>query len=117
MGSWAEFRCQGLFYLVSYKVIYAIYPFYLFFKDFCSGLLKKRVSLKAITRRSRSDEYKSELVQSFRRDCLNEFEGESPRLVPVVDTVMNLREVVTAHTIMEQNKNTGKIVLTTSGIE
>ena len=42
-----------------------------------SGLLKKRASLKATTLRSRSDEYKSELVQSFSRDCLQHFEVRS----------------------------------------
>ena len=42
------------------------------------------------------------------------FQGPAPSLAPVVDRVMNIKEVVTAHTLMEHNKNTGKIVLTMS---
>jgi len=76
------------------------------------GLLRKRGALKATTLRSRSDEYKTELVENFTKDCLKHFEGPAPSLVPVVDRVMNIKQVATAHTLMEQNKNTGKIVLT-----
>ena len=91
------------------------------------GLLRKRGNLKATTLRSRSDQYKTELVKNFSKDCLKNFEvslfrhercynspfqGPDPSLAPVVDRVMNIKEVVTAHTLMEQNKNTGKIVLT-----
>ena len=40
------------------------------------------------------------------------FQGECPALVPVVDTVVSMGDVVKAHTIMESSKNTGKIVMT-----
>ena len=43
---------------------------------------------------------------------ISTLQGPAPSLVPVVDRVMNIKQVATAHTLMEQNKNTGKIVLT-----
>merc|ERR1711952_323242 len=72
-----------------------------------AALLRRRGSLRATTLRARSDEYKAQLVASFSRDILPHFSGLAPRLVPVVDTVLGIRDVVTAHTRMEQNQNIG----------
>merc|ERR1711952_10874 len=72
-----------------------------------AALLRTRGSLRATTLRARSDEYKAQLVAGFSRDILPHFSGLAPRLVPVVDTVLGIRDVVTAHTRMEQNQNIG----------
>eukprot|EP00090_Calanus_glacialis_P045676 TRINITY_DN8644_c0_g1_i1.p1 TRINITY_DN8644_c0_g1~~TRINITY_DN8644_c0_g1_i1.p1 ORF type:complete len:330 (-),score=102.51 TRINITY_DN8644_c0_g1_i1:51-1040(-) len=76
------------------------------------GLLRKRGSLLATTLRSRSREYKAELVKRFREECLEGFEGKAPLLKPIVDSVMEVSEIAAAHQKMEENKNNGKIVLT-----
>ena len=76
------------------------------------GLLRKRGSLLATTLRSRSTEYKAELVRRFREECLAGFEGKEPLLKPIVDSVMDVSEIAAAHQKMEENKNNGKIVLT-----
>ena len=48
---------------------------------FLQALLKKRVTIKATTLRSRSDDYKTELVNNFRRDCLPHFKVENDILL------------------------------------
>ena len=82
-----------------------------------AALLRRRGSLRATTLRARSDEYKAQLVAGFSRDILPHFSGLAPRLVPVVDTVLGIRDVVTAHTRMEQNQNIGKIIMTLDDLE
>ena len=77
-----------------------------------AALLRRRGSLRATTLRARSDEYKAQLVAGFSRDILPHFSGAAPRLVPVVDTVLGIRDMVTAHTRMEHNQNIGKIIMT-----
>jgi len=77
-----------------------------------AGVLRKRVSLKGTTLRARTYEYKAELVKNFRKDCLKHFNKSSvTKLKPVMDTVLNIEDVVKAHRLMEENKNTGKIVM------
>jgi tumor protein p53-inducible protein 3 len=79
------------------------------------GLLRKRGSLLATTIRSRSREYKADVIRRFRDECLAGFigfEGEKPLLKPIVDCVMDVSEIKAAHEKMEENKNNGKIVLT-----
>ena len=78
------------------------------------GLLRKRGSLLATTIRSRSREYKADVIRRFRDECLAGFigfEGEKPLLKPIVDCVMDVSEIIAAHEKMEENKNNGKIVL------
>jgi len=75
------------------------------------GLLRKRGALLSTTLRTRTDQYKGELVRQFQEKCLKHFEGDSPKLKPVVDCVMNMNQIVAAHTRMEENKNIGKIIL------
>jgi putative PIG3 family NAD(P)H quinone oxidoreductase len=72
-------------------------------------LMAKRVQLLATTLRSRSLAYKVELTQEFAADVLPRFvDGD---LRPVIDSVMDWREVGVAHRRMESNENAGKIVL------
>ena len=77
-----------------------------------AGMLRKRGSLLATTLRSRSTGYKAELVKRFREECLAGFDGKDAPLKPIVDSVMDISEIVQAHQKMEENKNNGKIVLT-----
>ena len=77
-----------------------------------AGLLRKRGSLLASTLRSRTREYKADLVRQFREKCLDGFGGNNPLLKPIVDCVMDVKEITAAHQKMEENRNNGKIVLT-----
>ena len=58
-------------------------------------LILKRGSILMSTLRSRGDEYKSELVRRFTKDCIPAF--EDGRLKPIVDSVFKLSEVKKAH--------------------
>lgn len=98
-------------------------------------LLRKRITLTATTLRSRSVEYKGELVASFARDVLpalaaacrtgltgshtgsaSDADAEGVCLQPIVDSVYSLSEAQQAHNRMETNANIGKILLqVTSG--
>jgi len=72
-------------------------------------ILNKRLSLTGTTLRSRSLDYKSKLLASFRSECETALSyGE---LRPIVDSVFDLNEVGAAHTLMESNRNFGKIVI------
>ncbi|KAM9315803.1 quinone oxidoreductase PIG3 [Gastrophryne carolinensis] len=80
--------------------------------DFLSKLLWKRGSLMGSMLRSRSSKYKAELVEAFTEQALPYFTpGGSTRLQPIVDSVYLLEKIPDAHQRMEENKNSGKIVL------
>nr|DBA25715.1 TPA: hypothetical protein GDO54_010073 [Pyxicephalus adspersus] len=80
--------------------------------DFLTLLLRKRGSLLASTLRSRSHEYKEELVKAFTEQVLPYFSpGGSIQLRPIVDSVFPFDQIADAHRRMEANKNMGKIVL------
>lgn len=72
-------------------------------------LLAKRIKLTATTLRSRSDEYKSELVKDFSNKILDHFKNGD--LKPVLDSTFSINELPAAHEKMEANQNMGKIVL------
>jgi len=72
-------------------------------------LLGKRGKLMASTLRTRSLEYKGELVSAFAAACIEKF--ESKQLHPIIDSIMTLDDVVAAHTRMESNLNKGKIIM------
>lgn len=76
-----------------------------------AALLRKRGSILATTLRSRTDQYKGELVSRFTKTCLQGFEGENPVLKPIVDSVFDAEDIKDAHQKMEDNKNNGKIVI------
>jgi NADPH:quinone reductase len=71
-------------------------------------MLAKRATLKASTLRSRSIDYKSQLIAAFHQDCLAHF--VSGRLRAVVDKIYPARAISEAHLRMEANDNAGKLV-------
>ena len=72
-------------------------------------LLMKRIQLMGTTLRARDLEYKSQLCHDFTQRFLPLF--ETGELKPVIDQVIDWKEVKTAHAYMEANKNLGKIVM------
>ncbi|CAC5395768.1 TP53I3 [Mytilus coruscus] len=77
--------------------------------DLLSKLLRKRITITGTTLRVRPIEYKESLVQNFTQNALPYF--ESGRLKPIIDKIFPLEQIGNAHQLMEENKNTGKIVL------
>eukprot|EP00297_Palpitomonas_bilix_P009730 CAMPEP_0113881864 /NCGR_PEP_ID=MMETSP0780_2-20120614/8621_1 /TAXON_ID=652834 /ORGANISM="Palpitomonas bilix" /LENGTH=338 /DNA_ID=CAMNT_0000868785 /DNA_START=132 /DNA_END=1148 /DNA_ORIENTATION=- /assembly_acc=CAM_ASM_000599 len=75
-----------------------------------SAILRKRIQITGTTLRSRTNEYKSDLVHDFSKLVLPGF--ESVELKPIIDRVMSIEEIAEAHRYMAQNANKGKIVLT-----
>ena len=92
-------------------------------------LLRKRATLKPSTLRARSNEvifcylaksshsitfvflqYKSELVASFTRDVMPHFESKQLQIV-IHKVFSSLESIGDAHRMMEENANTGKVVL------
>jgi len=71
-------------------------------------ILYKRLTIQGTTLRSRSEEYKINLTQSFVRFT----EGKlGTSLKPVISKVFNWEDVAEAHQFMEKDQNIGKIVL------
>lgn len=77
------------------------------------NILSKRLTITGSALRSRTREYQIKLTKEFAGFALEKF--ESGILKPVVDKVFDMSEVSLAHKYMEENKNTGKIVLKISG--
>lgn len=75
-------------------------------------LLYKRANLLFTTMRSRTDEYKAQLVRDFSAQCLTHFETGTYK--PILYRTFSMEEVQAAHILMESNLNIGKIVLTIS---
>jgi putative PIG3 family NAD(P)H quinone oxidoreductase len=73
-------------------------------------ILRKRIQVNGTTLRARSPDYKIRLTRAFAESGLDEL--AAGRLKPVIDTVFSWTRVADAHTRMEANLNTGKIVLT-----
>jgi len=73
-------------------------------------VLRKRLSIMGSTLRNRSEEYKIELTQGFASQTLSFF--KDGKLKPVIDSTFDWSETEKAHQRMQNNKNTGKIVLT-----
>jgi putative PIG3 family NAD(P)H quinone oxidoreductase len=73
-------------------------------------ILRKRLQLTGTTLRSRSKEYKYQLVAEFRERIWPAFADRSVRAL--VDTIYDWEGVADAHKYMEANANVGKIVLT-----
>lgn len=73
-------------------------------------ILRKRLSIMGSTLRNRSLDYKIELTQDFASKTLSFFADR--KLKPVIDSVFDWTDVEDAHQRMQNNKNTGKIVLT-----
>jgi len=73
-------------------------------------VLRKRLHLMGTVLRSRNQEEKAEVTRSFQESRLHLFENGT--LAPVIDTVFPIEEISQAHSLMEQNRNFGKIILT-----
>lgn len=73
-------------------------------------ILRKRLLIKGSTLRNRSLDYKIDLTKDFASKTLSLFEDGV--LKPIVDSVFDWEDVEQAHQRMQNNKNTGKIVLT-----
>jgi tumor protein p53-inducible protein 3 len=73
-------------------------------------ILRKRLSIKGSTLRNRSDSYKKELTADFFNQTGSMF--KKGKIKPVIDSIRNWEDVEDAHKHMENNKNTGKIILT-----
>ena len=73
------------------------------------ALMLKRIKVIATTLRARSDDYKIKLTKDFSEFSLSRF--NDGRLKPLIDRIYPWEEVGEAHLYMEENRNTGKIVL------
>ena len=74
-------------------------------------LLNKRASIEFTMLRTRTDEYKAELVAEMRRKGVFEKFG-SGVLRPILHRVMHWAEVQEAHRVLGANEAVGKVVLT-----
>jgi tumor protein p53-inducible protein 3 len=75
-------------------------------------LLSRRLQIIGTALRSKSSQDKIRLNDQFADFALPRF--ADGRLKPIIDSVWDLDEVNEAHEYMEQNKNTGKIILRVS---
>ena len=73
-------------------------------------LMKKRISLHATLLTPRSDEYKAALTKEFTKVILPFFEEDI--IQPIIHSVLSFQDLPEAHRQMEDNENTGKIILT-----
>ncbi|MBN2732644.1 MAG: NAD(P)H-quinone oxidoreductase [Balneolaceae bacterium] len=73
-------------------------------------ILKKRLKIMGSTLRNRTESYKINLVQDFTNHTRSLFEEEV--LKPIIDKEFDWKETDKAHQYMQDDKNTGKIVLT-----
>lgn len=76
-------------------------------------LMSKYVQLNGTLLTPRSDEYKAALTKDFSQEIFPFFERRA--IQPIVDRVFPLALVGEAHQYMEENQNTGKIVLKLKG--
>ncbi|XP_069567806.1 quinone oxidoreductase PIG3 [Brachyistius frenatus] len=79
--------------------------------DLLGKLLSKRGHLLSSLLRSRSLQYKADLVRAFSRQVLPYFSDQPGSLRPVIDSTFSLEDVAESHRHMEANKNMGKIVI------
>lgn len=73
-------------------------------------ILRKRLSILGSTLRNRSQDYKIKLTQNFTSKTLSLFKDGI--LKPIIDSTFDWTDTDKAHQRMQDNKNTGKIVLT-----
>jgi NADPH:quinone reductase-like Zn-dependent oxidoreductase len=71
-------------------------------------MLNKRVHFLFSTLRSRTDDYKTSLIQNFKKDILPGFKN---KFKPIIDKTFSAYEIIKAHERMEKNENIGKIVI------
>lgn len=79
-------------------------------RDFdLSKFLRKRIHFISTTLRNRSDLYKEELIDEFKKESLPKFSDGIYK--PVIDKIFNYEEINEAHMRMEENINIGKIII------
>ncbi|MDF5719264.1 MAG: NAD(P)H-quinone oxidoreductase [Rhizonema sp. PD37] len=78
-------------------------------------LLSKLLRLQGTSLRNRSIEQKMTLTQKFSKQILPFF--VDGRLKPLIDRSFKLKDVIEAHSYMENNSNFGKIVLSIASVE
>ncbi len=71
--------------------------------------LMKRLNIMGSTLRSRSLEYQIALTEAFSTFALPLFQHQT--LKPIIDSILSWKDVRKAHRYMENNGNTGKIIL------
>lgn len=74
-----------------------------------ANILRKRLHIMGSTLRARSLAYKIQLTQDLIAFAMPLF--EAGKLKPVIDSVVDWKDVAEAHAYMEANKNTGKIIM------
>ncbi|XP_028250435.1 quinone oxidoreductase PIG3 [Parambassis ranga] len=79
--------------------------------DLLGKLLSKRGHLLCSLLRSRSLQYKADLVRAFSERVLPHFSDQPASLRPVIDSTFKLEDIAEAHRHMEANRNMGKIVI------
>lgn len=72
-------------------------------------LMGKRISLKGVTLRTRTLAEKTAVTQAFIREVLPHL--ANGRIKPVIEKVYPLAEIRTAHTVMGENQNFGKLII------
>ena len=79
-------------------------------------VLRHRLEIIGTTMRPRGPVERATLVQRFTQDMLPSFvisaAGHDAALVPVIDTVLPMQELATAHRLLESNTTFGKVILT-----
>ncbi|WP_158769925.1 NAD(P)H-quinone oxidoreductase [Paraglaciecola sp. L1A13] len=75
-------------------------------------MLAKRATITGSTLRSRTDEYKTALIEAFSKEFLADF--ESGALRPVIDTRYDVKDIAITHQRLEQNDSMGKLVVSWS---
>lgn len=73
-------------------------------------LMKKRISLHATLLTPRSNAYKAELTEEFTKVILPFFQEDI--IQPIIHSVLSFEDLPEAHRQMEEDENTGKIILT-----
>ncbi|WP_425542570.1 NAD(P)H-quinone oxidoreductase [Aliiglaciecola litoralis] len=71
-------------------------------------MLMKRARLQGSTLRSRSDDYKTQLIAGFRQHFFDKF--TQAKLIANIDTVYAAKDVAKAHQRLEQNETMGKLI-------
>ena len=70
---------------------------------------RKRVNFLFTNLKGRSNEYKADLIKTFREDCLKDFvEG---RLKAIVDREFDMSDAAKAHEVISGNQTIGKLLL------
>lgn len=77
--------------------------------DLFARLMKKRVRLEATGLRTRSQNYKAELVSNFTSEILPHIENGS--LKPIIAKEFSMGQIADAHEFLESNENMGKVIL------